>query len=79
MKLKENACLHTTISSTIFTLIMSLKSAKEVWDYLNTDYEGDETIGGMQVLNLVSEFEMQRMKESETIREYSDRLLNIKN
>lgn len=34
-------------------------------------------IRGMQVLNLVCEFELQRMKESETIKEYSDRLLNI--
>ncbi|XP_016566717.1 uncharacterized protein LOC107864809 [Capsicum annuum] len=33
----------------------------------------------MQVLNLVREFELQRMKESETIKEYSDRLLNLAN
>lgn len=30
----------------------------------------------MQVLNLIKEFEMQRMKELETIKEYSDRLLD---
>ena len=33
----------------------------------------------MQVLNLIREFDMQRMKESETIKDYSDRLLNIVN
>lgn len=33
----------------------------------------------MQVLNLIREFEMQKMKESETIKEYSDRLLSIVN
>ena len=33
----------------------------------------------MQVLNLIREFEMQRMKESETIKDYSDRLLDIVN
>ena len=33
----------------------------------------------MQVLNLIREFEMQKMKESETIKEYSDRLLGIVN
>ncbi|XP_074341799.1 uncharacterized protein LOC141679190 [Apium graveolens] len=33
----------------------------------------------MQVLNLVREFEMQRMKETETIKVYSDRLLGIAN
>lgn len=31
----------------------------------------------MQVLNLMREFEMQKMIESETIKDYSDRLLSI--
>ncbi|KAL5854004.1 hypothetical protein ACOSQ4_003806 [Xanthoceras sorbifolium] len=58
---------------------MSLKSAKEIWDYLKNEYEGDERIKGMQVLNLIREFELQRMKDSETIKDYSDRLLSIAN
>lgn len=78
-KSKAKACLFAAVSSTIFTRIMSLKSAKELWDYLKTEYEGDEKVRGMQVLNLVREFELQRMKKSETIKEYSDRLLNIAN
>jgi len=33
----------------------------------------------MQLLNFIREFEMQKMKESETIKEFSDRLLSIVN
>jgi len=33
----------------------------------------------MQVLNLVREFEMQKMKEFETIKEYANKLLGIVN
>jgi len=33
----------------------------------------------MQVLNLIREFELQIMKESESVKEYSDRLLSIAN
>ena len=58
---------------------MSLKTTKAVWDYLKEEYAGNEKIKGMQVLNLIREFELQKMKESETIKEYSDRLLNIVN
>ncbi|XP_047252283.1 uncharacterized protein LOC124887135 [Capsicum annuum] len=78
-KSKEMACLFTVVSSNIFTRIMYLESAKEVWDSLKTEYEGDKRIRGIQVLNLVCEFELQRIKESETIKEYSDRLLNLAN
>ena len=33
----------------------------------------------MEVLNLVREFELQKMKDSETIKEHIDRLLNMSN
>ncbi|XP_038885199.1 uncharacterized protein LOC120075668 [Benincasa hispida] len=31
---------------------MALKSAKEIWEFLKSEYEGDERIKGMKVLNL---------------------------
>ena len=58
---------------------MSLKTAKEIWDYLKVEYEGDERIRGMKVLNLIRDFELQKMKESELVKEYYDRLLSIAN
>ena len=76
---KTKACLFAVVSPMVFTRIMSLKSAKEIWDYLKAEYEGDERIRGMQVLNLIREFELQRMKESESVKEYSNKLLSIAN
>ncbi|KAL4298262.1 hypothetical protein GQ457_12G011670 [Hibiscus cannabinus] len=78
-KAKAKACLFTTSSPTIFTRIISLKSEKEIWDYLKNEYAVDEKIRGMQVLNLVRDFELQKMKETETVKEYSDRLVSIAN
>ena len=78
-KSKAKACLFAAVSSIVFTRIMSLKTENEIWDYLKSEYEGDERIKGMQVLNLVREFELQKMKESETSKEYADRLLSIAN
>jgi hypothetical protein len=78
-KSKAKACLFAVVFTTIFTRIMSLKSTKDVWDYLKKEYTGDDRICGMQSLNLIREFEPQRMKDSETIKEYSDKLLGIIN
>ena len=57
-KSKSKACLFATMSLTIFTRIMSLKTAKSIWDFLKEEYARDERIKGMQVLNLVREFEL---------------------
>ncbi|XP_019247526.1 PREDICTED: ABC transporter C family member 10-like isoform X3 [Nicotiana attenuata] len=78
-KSKAKATLFAGVSATIFTRVMALKSAKEIWDYLKGEYTRDERIRGMKVLNLIREFELQKMKESETVKEYSDLLLGIFN
>ncbi|XP_027362761.1 uncharacterized protein LOC113870365 [Abrus precatorius] len=78
-KAKAKNCLFSAVSKIIFTRIMNFKSAKEIWDYLKKQYSGCERTKGMQVLNLAREFEMQSMKETETIKNYVDRLMNIAN
>ncbi|KAJ8643914.1 hypothetical protein MRB53_005662 [Persea americana] len=78
-KSKAKASLFAAISSSIFTKVMTLKTTKGIMDFLKKEYEGNERVKGMQVLNLIKDFEMQRMKESETIKDYSDRLLDIVN
>ncbi|KAA8528643.1 hypothetical protein F0562_035998 [Nyssa sinensis] len=78
-KFKAKSCLHSVVSKALFTKIMALESTRDIWDYLRTESQGNERSRSMQVMNLKREFEIQRMKESETIKEYSDRLLSIVN
>ncbi|XP_047260646.1 uncharacterized protein LOC124893839, partial [Capsicum annuum] len=78
-KSKAKATLFASVSPIIFMRIMNFKSAKEIWDYLKEEYIRDERIRGMKVLNLIREFESQKMKESEIVKEYSNRLLSIIN
>ncbi|KHN45448.1 hypothetical protein glysoja_046234, partial [Glycine soja] len=47
--------------------------------YVEKEYAVDERICSMQVLNLMREFELQRMKEFETVKDYKDKLLGIAN
>lgn len=58
---------------------MNLKTPKAIWDYLKEEYEWDERVRSMQVLNLMREVELKRMKESEITKEYLDKLLSIVN
>ncbi|XP_057452950.1 uncharacterized protein LOC130744817 [Lotus japonicus] len=76
---KAKACLFAGVSKTIFTRIMTLQTASEIWNYLKEEYAGDARIRSMQVLNLIREFKLQRLKESETAKQYADKLLGIVN
>jgi len=64
---KVKATLFAAVSPVIFYRIMTLKIAKEIWNFLKGEYEENERIKGMQVLNLIREFELQKMKQSRNI------------
>jgi len=57
-KAKAKSYLFASVSQMIKTRIMTLKSLKEIWEYLKAEYERNEKIQGMKVLNLIREFEM---------------------
>ena len=57
-KSKEKATLFVVVSEDIFTRIMHQNLAFEVWNFLKTEYEGDDKDKGMQVLNLICAFEI---------------------
>ncbi|XP_048139602.1 uncharacterized protein LOC125316165 [Rhodamnia argentea] len=78
-KAKAKSCLYAFVSLAIFSEIMAFESAKAIWDFLKVEYQGDERIRSMKGLNLITEFERLRMKESGTIKEYSDKLISIAN
>ena len=61
-KSKARASLFAAVSFTIFIRIMTKKTAQEIWDFLKQEYEGNERVRGMQVLTLIREFDMQKMK-----------------
>ena len=61
-KSKAKPSLFVAVSSLIFIKIITLKIANETWDFLEKEHEGNELMKGMKVLNLIKEFEMQRMK-----------------
>jgi hypothetical protein len=78
-KFKAKTCLYSAVSEAIFPRIIALDTTKQIWNYLKEEFHGNEKTIQMQVLNLRREFEIQKMKELETIKDLFDRLLSIVN
>lgn len=76
---KVLTCIHSSVSDAVFTKIMTCETTKEVWDALKVAFQGNHRTRQMQVLDLRREFELLRMKDTENIKEYCDRLLNVVN
>jgi len=76
---KALTCLHNAVSEEIFTRIIACKSAKETWDKLKAEFHGDEKSRKMQVLNLRRQFEGLKMKETETIKDFSSQISKLVN
>ena len=76
---KALTAIHSCISDTIFTRIMACESAKEAWDKLQDEFQGSARTRQMQILNLRREFETIKMKDKETVKEFTTRLLNVVN
>ncbi|GLU17722.1 hypothetical protein SLE2022_340780 [Rubroshorea leprosula] len=76
---KALTCLHSAVTDEIFNRIMTCETAKEAWDKLKVEFQGDNKARQMEVLNLKREFALIRMKDTETVKEFSDRLTKVVN
>jgi hypothetical protein len=81
-KLKKDQaiiCLHSELADHIFTKIMNLKSPKQVWDKLQVEFEGSNTVKTVRLLALKREFELMKMKDNESVKDYSCMLMDVVN
>ncbi|KAK0571356.1 hypothetical protein LWI29_014639 [Acer saccharum] len=76
---KAVTCLYSALSDSVFTSIMHLDTAKLIWDELKERFEGSERVRSVKLLTLKREFEMLRMKEGETVKDYSSKLSELVN
>ncbi|KAA8526936.1 hypothetical protein F0562_008835 [Nyssa sinensis] len=72
-------CLHSALSKTIFLSVIACETPKEIWEKLREEYEGSQRVKNVKLLTLKREFEMHKMKEGETVKEYARKLMEIVN
>ncbi|KAA8533766.1 hypothetical protein F0562_031283 [Nyssa sinensis] len=58
---------------------MACETPKEIWEKIREEYEGSQKVKNVKLLTLKREFEMHKMKEGETVKEYAGKLMEIVN
>lgn len=67
------------VTSDIFPRITRAKTAKEAWDTLEKEFQGDSKAITIKLQTLRMEFYNMKMKESECIQDYASRLAEVVN
>ncbi|RVW53763.1 Retrovirus-related Pol polyprotein from transposon TNT 1-94 [Vitis vinifera] len=81
-KLKKDkaiTCLHSGLADHIFTKIMDLETPKQVWDKLQGEFEDSNRVKIVKLLTLKREFELMKMKDNKSVKDYSSRLMDVVN
>ncbi|KAG8480148.1 hypothetical protein CXB51_024926 [Gossypium anomalum] len=76
---KAMSCIQNYVSDVIFTRIMACETPKQAWDKLKEEFQGTERTRQQQLLNLRRDFENLKMKEEETVKQYSDKIMAVVN
>lgn len=71
--------IYQSVDENIFERISGVSTAKAAWDALQNLYEGEEKVKLVRLQTLRAEFDTIRMKDSETIEEFFNRVLLIVN
>lgn len=67
------------VADNIFPRIMSASKSKEAWDTLKEEFQGDSKARAVKLLTLRRELENMKMRENETLKEFSSRFSELVN
>nr|KYP40928.1 hypothetical protein KK1_037721 [Cajanus cajan] len=71
--------MHAGLADYIFTKIMDLETAKQVWDKIQDEFEVSSRVKSIRLLKLKREFELMKMKDNKSVKDYSSRLMDVVN
>ena len=69
--------LHSAFADHVFTKIMDLETPKLVWDKLQGEFNESNRVKTVRILVLKKEFELMKMKDVESVKDYSGRLMDV--
>ncbi|GKV40316.1 hypothetical protein SLEP1_g47976 [Rubroshorea leprosula] len=76
---KALSYIHSAVTDDIFSRIMGAETAQEAWDTLKKEFDGSSRVKGNKIVTLKRQFEMLKMQESETVHQYTNKLMDVVN
>ncbi|XP_016567123.1 uncharacterized protein LOC107865360 [Capsicum annuum] len=76
---KALSCIQSALSKVIFARVMVSEPTKEAWEKLKEEFHESDKIRQIKVINLIREFEILRINDSETTEEFSNKLMKVVN
>ncbi|XP_074265931.1 uncharacterized protein LOC141588385 [Silene latifolia] len=76
---KALSYILNAVTEVIFPRIMRATTAKEAWDSLQQEFQGDIKIRTIRLNTLRKDFENMKMKDDEDIKDYTSRLMEVVN
>ena len=71
--------IYQTVDENIFERISSSNTSKEAWDALYKTYRGEDKVKAVRLQTLRCEFDNLKMKESETVEDFYNRVITMVN
>ena len=79
MDAKALLFIQQGVGNNIFPRIMRASKAKEAWDILQQEFQGDKRTRSVKLQALRRELENMKMKENETLNEFSSKFMELVN
>ncbi|XP_021836177.2 uncharacterized protein [Spinacia oleracea] len=71
--------IQNAVKDTIFPRILRANTAKEAWEILEQEFQGDSKVRSIKLHSLRRDFEILKMKEGEFIEDYFSKVIEIVN
>ncbi|XP_021750199.1 uncharacterized protein LOC110715887 [Chenopodium quinoa] len=71
--------IQNAVKDTIFPRIMRANTAKEAWEILQQEFQGDSKVRSIKLQSLRRDFENLRMKDNDLVKDYFSRIIEIVN
>ena len=78
-KPKVLSYIYAALSDSIFPRIIDCDNVKKAWDKLMEEFEGSTRVKAVNLITLKREFQMLKMKDSNSVKGYTTKLMSIVN